>query len=71
MNEEVGVGYADIDLNLMKDIRSRLPSVCHKRNDLYWFFLNFLKFKLRFFTIIINEKFIQFNITIYFFNLNY
>lgn len=38
MNEEVGLGYADIDLNLMYDIRNRLPSVCHKRIDLYWFY---------------------------------
>jgi len=38
MNEEVGLGYAEIDLNLMYDIRNRLPSVCHKRIDLYWFY---------------------------------
>jgi predicted amidohydrolase len=31
MGEEVGVGFADIDLARITDVRSRLPTLSHRR----------------------------------------
>ena len=36
MKEEVGVGFAEIDLNYLEEIRKKLPSLNHRKPQFYW-----------------------------------
>eukprot|EP00827_Trimyema_finlayi_P000917 TRINITY_DN1273_c0_g1_i2.p3 TRINITY_DN1273_c0_g1~~TRINITY_DN1273_c0_g1_i2.p3 ORF type:complete len:106 (+),score=34.05 TRINITY_DN1273_c0_g1_i2:269-586(+) len=35
MKNEVGIGYAELNLNLVDEIRAQIPCFGHKRKDLY------------------------------------
>lgn len=35
MGEEVGLGYADIDIEQVRKVRERMPSLEHRRGDVY------------------------------------